>query len=162
MRKVELLQLQNMKDSLMFSTDVSITHRGIRLTVNGRCSPYKSHVYLNWEVVHDCAVYDDLPLRRNDESRPNHGIRIENDKFMLLVGLDSDHFVPHESEDWFEMVECVLPSGVIRDIINSIPGADLMGIELVHILESVIYFRPALAGFDSEGKPVFKEKEAVV
>lgn len=157
MRLVELFQLESMKDSLMFSTDISITYKGIRLTVNRRQSPYKSRVGLTWEVVHDYAVYDNLPLRRSDKSRSDRGLRIENNRYTLLVGLDSDQFAPQD-EDWFELVECVVPSSFIQCIINSIPGTNLMGIELAYALESVVYFRPALAGFDSEGKPIFVEK----
>ena len=158
MKKVELAQISGILRSLKESTKVSLAYQGIILSVDGRNSEYLSHTSIDFDDT--CAKLNPVDF---DFTFYCKDFILFNEKYVILIDLSLDEGFGdrHLNDDIFEWVDIYIPLQAIKDVVETIPGEELLGIEFPkrQNLARVCYPRNRLDHFGEDGRPVFVKKE---
>lgn len=155
MRLVELRQLEAILQSLSESTDVSIECAAGRLDITGRNSPYASNTEVTFSPAYAGSALKRFEFHPYYGAELNKVIFIENDRFGLLVNAEPDQFAgPKPGCEHQELAHGVLPRRTVSAVLESIPGAYMLGIELLALVP-VVWARPRVVGWWPSGDPIF-------
>lgn len=154
MRLVELRQIQSLIQSLSDSTDISVECAAGRLDITGRNSPYASNTEVTFSPAYAGSWRErfEFTVEFVDEHR---SVLIENDRFCLLLNAEADQFAgPKPGYEHRELAHGVLPRRTVSAVLESIPGAYMLGIELLALVP-VVWARPRVVGWWPSGDPIF-------
>jgi hypothetical protein len=155
MRLVELRQIQSLIQSLSDSTDISVECAAGRLDITGRNSPYASNTEVTFSPAYAGSALKRFEFHPYYGAELNKVIFIENDRFGLLANAEPDQFAgPKPGCEHQELAHGVLPRRTVSAVLESIPGAYMLGIELLALVP-VVWARPRVVGWWPNGDPIF-------
>jgi hypothetical protein len=149
MNESEMMHLKRAVTSLASSTHVVLRAHGVQAEVWGRCSPYSSHRLVKYGEA--------LATRDNVLA-----ITAANGKYALVVcKRESDAIIEPWplSDDGMEreFVKAKVPTALLQPLLDEV-NRWLGPVELPPVV-TVVTSRHVLAGFDEEGRPIWRQAE---
>lgn len=165
MRLVELRQLEAILQSLTNSTDISVECANGRLDIAGRNSPYASNTEVRFERYFwhpntlgrfEFLSGDSEAVSPASAEEIAEIVAIENNRFGLLLNAEPEWFGrPRAGFEHMELAHGLLPRHAVYQVIQSIPGAYLLGFDFERKTVSVVWSRPRVVGWWSNGDPIY-------